>query len=394
MDADDSEFSNDSEEYYDEDSIDEDDEDDLDPDYGAFVRDELFSNDSEEDDEDDDDDDDDDFLDDYQDYDDELYDEDEPYRPSAHQRHRSTYADMDDEYEDFVEENEYWGRYADKFLEYDGHAFANAFNERSNQIPYPNPHYALTAEQLPRTHGPLNLQDQLRALELDPTSFHKVLPEGHAAELHHGGPLSYAAHEAPYSDDDFSDSGSSDGYYEGMIGFDDQEDEDGLEFSNSTDSDSNDIQFTINKDVKFKLTTSDNYSGRDIDIGVTMPTAAAKKTAAPAPTGGSAVAKPTVAASPAPARTTAPVTPPMPKMATPFLAAYEPQPVHPRRRRRRHRPRVEHPAPQQPRSATPQPVASAPAPAPMPAPPAPPAPPTPTVSTPTPTPTPTAAPAQ
>ena len=33
----------------------------------------------------------------------------------------------------------------------------------------------------------------------------------------------------------------------------------------------NDIQFSINEDVQFKLQTEDNYEGRDIDVGIVMP---------------------------------------------------------------------------------------------------------------------------
>ena len=35
--------------------------------------------------------------------------------------------------------------------------------------------------------------------------------------------------------------------------------------------DSNDINFKINDDVEFTLSTSDNYEGRDIKVGVELP---------------------------------------------------------------------------------------------------------------------------
>ena len=44
-----------------------------------------------------------------------------------------------------------------------------------------------------------------------------------------------------------------------------------VDFSEEVEYDPNDIQFSINEDVQFKLDTSDNYEGRDIDIGITMP---------------------------------------------------------------------------------------------------------------------------
>ena len=37
------------------------------------------------------------------------------------------------------------------------------------------------------------------------------------------------------------------------------------------DDDSNDINFKINDDVEFTLSTSDNYQGRDIRVGVELP---------------------------------------------------------------------------------------------------------------------------
>ena len=81
-------------------------------------------------------------------------------------------------------------------------------------------------------------------------------------------------HERRYfSDDDASeDFDSEDQFYEDLIGHD-KEDRDysDLAFSSEEDMDPNDIQFSINEDVQFKLDTSDNYEGRDIDIGITMP---------------------------------------------------------------------------------------------------------------------------
>jgi hypothetical protein len=37
------------------------------------------------------------------------------------------------------------------------------------------------------------------------------------------------------------------------------------------EDDSNDINFKINEDVEFTLSTSDNYQGRDIQVGVELP---------------------------------------------------------------------------------------------------------------------------
>lgn len=59
-----------------------------------------------------------------------------------------------------------------------------------------------------------------------------------------------------------------------MIGYGDYSDQD-LGFTSEEDSNGfeeyNDIQFSINEDVQFKLSTSDNYEGRDIDVGIVMP---------------------------------------------------------------------------------------------------------------------------
>ena len=37
------------------------------------------------------------------------------------------------------------------------------------------------------------------------------------------------------------------------------------------EEDPNDINFRINDDVEFTLSTSDNYQGRDIQVGVELP---------------------------------------------------------------------------------------------------------------------------
>jgi len=58
-------------------------------------------------------------------------------------------------------------------------------------------------------------------------------------------------------------------YFEDIIGYGAER---GLEFSETVSSEeSNDIQFSINEDVQFKLSTSDNYQGRDVDVGIVMP---------------------------------------------------------------------------------------------------------------------------
>ena len=41
-------------------------------------------------------------------------------------------------------------------------------------------------------------------------------------------------------------------------------------FSTSTESE-NDINFDVNKDIRFKLSTSDNFDGRDIDMKLKLP---------------------------------------------------------------------------------------------------------------------------
>lgn len=75
-----------------------------------------------------------------------------------------------------------------------------------------------------------------------------------------------------------SDRGSEEGaYFEDIIGYPHDSFSEGgqadLEFSSVTASseESNDIQFSINEDVQFKLSTSDNYQGRDVDVGIVMP---------------------------------------------------------------------------------------------------------------------------
>lgn len=71
-----------------------------------------------------------------------------------------------------------------------------------------------------------------------------------------------------YSEDDYEnfDSGVTDQYYDEMIGYGHNNP---LDFT--SESDFNDIEFNINEDVQFKLSTSDNYEGRDVDIGIMMP---------------------------------------------------------------------------------------------------------------------------
>lgn len=101
----------------------------------------------------------------------------------------------------------------------------------------------------------------MRALELDPAHFFKVGQE----PVHH--------ERRYFSDDDASeDFDSEDQFYEDLIGHDKEyRDYSDIAFSSEEDMDPNDIQFSINEDVQFKLDTSDNYEGRDIDIGITMP---------------------------------------------------------------------------------------------------------------------------
>ena len=107
-------------------------------------------------------------------------------------------------------------------------------------------------------------------MELDPHHFFKVGQE----PVHH---------EHPYFESDYDiderqrDEDLDDDYYEGMIGYSDDDyysrsgSARSLDLNFSSDADSNDIQFSINEDVQFKLDTSDNYEGRDVDIGITMP---------------------------------------------------------------------------------------------------------------------------
>ena len=101
----------------------------------------------------------------------------------------------------------------------------------------------------PRTHHLSSRQD-MRALELDPHHFHKVLPE----TKHHDKP--YFTDGEYYS----SSSSSSGGYFEDIIGYNHRyyDYEDGLSFS-SSEEELNDIQFSINEDVQFKLESEDNY---------------------------------------------------------------------------------------------------------------------------------------
>ena len=110
----------------------------------------------------------------------------------------------------------------------------------------------------------LSKKEQMRALELDPAHFFKVEQE----PVHH--------EHKYFSDDDASSSyDSEDEFYEGLIDHHNKRsksEEESLGFSSSeTDADPNDIQFSINEDVQFKLESEDNYEGRDIDIGITMP---------------------------------------------------------------------------------------------------------------------------
>ena len=107
----------------------------------------------------------------------------------------------------------------------------------------------------------------MRALELDPQHFHKVEQE----PVHHERSYWTESHVVDTQSGDFGDQ-----YYEQLIGYkgekysDDQENAQGdIDFS--SEDDLNDIQFSINEDVQFKLSTSDNYEGRDIDVGIVMP---------------------------------------------------------------------------------------------------------------------------
>ena len=96
----------------------------------------------------------------------------------------------------------------------------------------------------------------MRALELDPDHFFKVGQE----PVHH--------EHAYFSDYDAHSDESDDEYYGDLIGHGHH----GADLQFSEDSnESNDIQFKINEDVQFKLSTDDNYEGRDIDVGITMP---------------------------------------------------------------------------------------------------------------------------
>ncbi len=106
----------------------------------------------------------------------------------------------------------------------------------------------------------MSKKEQMRALELDPAHFFKVGQE----PVHH--------EHKYFSDDDASSSyDSEDEFYEGLIDHDKESQDESLAFSSESDIDPNDIQFSINEDVQFKLESEDNYEGRDIDIGITMP---------------------------------------------------------------------------------------------------------------------------
>jgi len=93
----------------------------------------------------------------------------------------------------------------------------------------------------------------------------------------------YEAHPYPvfdeddfYSEDDVSDGDFSDDdlYYEELIGYGHHGGY-GRDYSSNdidfTSEGSNDIMFEVNQDVQFNLQTEDNYEGRDVDIGITMP---------------------------------------------------------------------------------------------------------------------------
>ncbi len=100
----------------------------------------------------------------------------------------------------------------------------------------------------------------MRALELDPAHFFKVGQE----PVHH--------ERRYFSDDDASSSyDSEDEFYDGLMDHDNEKEDKSFGFSSESDIDPNDIQFSINEDVQFKLESEDNYEGRDIDIGITMP---------------------------------------------------------------------------------------------------------------------------
>ena len=107
----------------------------------------------------------------------------------------------------------------------------------------------------------------MRALELDPQHFYKVEQE----PVHH---------EREYYPERALSEGHAMGggaYFEDILGYphgaNSEGGQAGLEFSSVTGSseESNDIQFSINEDVQFKLSTSDNYQGRDVDVGIVMP---------------------------------------------------------------------------------------------------------------------------
>jgi len=110
----------------------------------------------------------------------------------------------------------------------------------------------------------LSEREQMRALELDPHHFHKVGQE----PVHH--------EHRYFSEKDISDRGIEEGAdFEDLFGYNrrNRSEGDQLDFSSESGSseESNDIQFSINEDVQFKLSTSDNYQGRDVDVGIVMP---------------------------------------------------------------------------------------------------------------------------
>lgn len=143
-------------------------------------------------------------------------------------------------------------------------------NNIRNALPSQNlryaPHSKHEDEYFKDHRHHLSKREQMRAIELDPHHFYKVEQE----PVHH--------EHSYFSEYDLHDKGTEEGaYFEDLIGYPrdymSEGGHAGIDFSSVTASseESNDIQFSINEDVQFKLSTSDNYQGRDVDVGIVMP---------------------------------------------------------------------------------------------------------------------------
>lgn len=207
-------------------------------------------------------------------YDEEYYDEEEYGREDnifGYDAH-STTPEADQEYEQFAQDTQYWGRY-------DGYDYMLA-----NQSPEPllrpmvlsyMPHSKHQDDYFVDHRHSLSRREMAHALELDPHHFHKVVSE----PVHHEHKY-FSEGDYDYDLSDYSDSSDledDDDYYEGLIGYRHGYSDSDIGFSSDSNGiseyeyDFNDIQFKINDDVEFKLETDDNYDGRDVDVGIVMP---------------------------------------------------------------------------------------------------------------------------